>query len=90
MVGCSTWSSYPHCSRWEEVWWGSSLEEAFSIQGGLWSFVSFSLVLAGLLSYQGPFHFPVSCNGATPSLDGGVAEGITWLGSPVSSLQPNV
>lgn len=63
---------------------GSSFEDPFLIQRGLWSLVSLSHSLAGLLPYQEPFQFPVPCDaGCWPalSLEGDVAEGVTWVGS---------
>lgn len=68
---------------------GSSSEEAFLIQGSLWSLVSFSPALAGLLSYQEPFQFPVPCNAASPVSGGRCSRRNNMGGFPVSSLQPN-
>lgn len=66
---------------------GSAFEEKCLIQAGLWSLVSFSLVLAGLLSYRGHFNFLFLVMRPAPSLEGGVAEGINNMGGfPVSSL----
>lgn len=79
----------PHCSRWEEVAGAAPLKGRFLIQGGLWSLVSLSVLLAGLLPYQEPFQFPVPCDAASPVSGGRSSRRNSMGGFPTSSVQPN-
>lgn len=68
---------------------GCSFGGTSLIRGGLWSLVSLSVVLAGLLPYQEPFQFPVPCGAASPVSGGRSSRRNSMGGFPASSVQPN-
>lgn len=89
MVGCRRSELISTLQQVGRSPWAAPQQRHLLIQGGLRSLVSFSLVLAGSLSYQEPFQFPVPCDAASPDSGGRCSRRNNMGGFPVSSLQPN-